>query len=157
MTPCAVLGVDPGVNGGLALLRADGSVAGLWRLRPDLLEEDVVSMAVLAATSLKAYGGVCFFEKVGFKRGDGGKGAFTFGGVSRGLAWVLLACGIRPLYVYPQAWQSAMECLTGGNKNVSKRRAKELFPGEKVTHTIADALLIAEYGRRRMVAKAFPA
>jgi len=31
---------------------------------------------------------------------------------------------------------------------VSKRKAQELFPAIKITHAIADALLIAEYGRR---------
>jgi hypothetical protein len=38
---------------------------------------------------------------------------------------------------------------TKGDKNVSKRRAQELFPQLKVTHATADALLIAEYGRRQ--------
>jgi len=38
--------------------------------------------------------------------------------------------------------------MTGGDKNVSKRRAQELFPEIKITHAIADALLIAEYARR---------
>jgi len=51
--------------------------------------------------------------------------------------------------VYPMMWQAKMECLTGGNKNVSKHRAQELFPGVRITHAVADALLIAEYGRRR--------
>jgi hypothetical protein len=41
-----------------------------------------------------------------------------------------------------------MQCLTGGDKNISKRRAQELFPSLKITHAVADALLIAEYGRR---------
>jgi len=41
-----------------------------------------------------------------------------------------------------------MGCLTKGDKNVSKRRAQELFPALKVTHAIADALLIAEFARR---------
>jgi hypothetical protein len=41
-----------------------------------------------------------------------------------------------------------MSCLTKGDKNVTKSRAQELFPEVKVTHAIADALLIAEYGRR---------
>jgi len=44
-----------------------------------------------------------------------------------------------------------LECLTGGNKNVSKAKAKELFPGTKFTHTTADATLIAEFGRRRIL------
>jgi hypothetical protein len=41
-----------------------------------------------------------------------------------------------------------MRCLTKGDKNVSKARAQELFPALKITHATADALLIAEYGRR---------
>jgi hypothetical protein len=41
-----------------------------------------------------------------------------------------------------------MGCLTKGDKNVSKSRAQELFPSIKVTHAIADALLIAEHNRR---------
>jgi len=41
-----------------------------------------------------------------------------------------------------------MGCMTKGDKNVSKRKAQELFPSMKVTHASADALLIAEYGRR---------
>ncbi len=40
------------------------------------------------------------------------------------------------------------QILTKGDKNVSKRRAQELFPALKVTHAIADALLIAEFARR---------
>ncbi len=44
-------------------------------------------------------------------------------------------------------WQKEMGCLTKGDKNVTKRRAQELFPTLKITHAIADALLIAEYGR----------
>jgi hypothetical protein len=38
--------------------------------------------------------------------------------------------------------------MSAGNKNVTKTRAAQLFPGVKMTHAIADALLIAEYGRR---------
>jgi hypothetical protein len=43
-----------------------------------------------------------------------------------------------------------MGCLTGGDKNVSKNRALELFPEvdevKKITHATADALLIGKYG-----------
>lgn len=50
--------------------------------------------------------------------------------------------------VAPVKWQTAMQCRTGGDKNISKRRASELFPGVRLTHAIADALLLAEYARR---------
>lgn len=41
-------------------------------------------------------------------------------------------------------WQRALGCLNrGGNKAISRARAVRLFPRIKVTHQIADALLIA--------------
>lgn len=145
-----VLGVDPGTKGGLVLLRGNGSLAGVWTLSPDMTEVDAVENVRLAAESLKAYRGVCYFEKVGFKRGDGGKGAFTFGGVTKLVAGALIALDVRPRYVAPMMWQSALGCLTGGNKNVTTNLARQLWPGEKWTQVNSDAALIAEYGRRRM-------
>jgi hypothetical protein len=43
-------------------------------------------------------------------------------------------------------WQKALGCLTKGDKNITKRKAQEMFPGIKVTHATADSLLIAHYG-----------
>jgi hypothetical protein len=60
----------------------------------------------------------------------------------------LTAAGIPFERISPQAWQKSLGCMTGGDKNISKRRAQELFPTMNVTHATADALLIAEYGRR---------
>jgi hypothetical protein len=50
--------------------------------------------------------------------------------------------------VSPVKWQKVMGCLSKGDKNVTKAAAQRLFPDIKITHAIADALLIAEYGRR---------
>lgn len=147
----AVLGVDPGVKGGMALLRLDGTIASVWTFRPGDDEGLVVSAVGDAVTLLRAYSSLeCVFERVGYMPSDGGQGAFTFGAINGLLRGALLALGVRPRYVYPQAWQTELECLSGGSKNVTKLRAKQLFPGEKVTHGSADALLIAEYGRRRL-------
>ncbi|MCQ9208866.1 MAG: hypothetical protein NG712_05760, partial [Omnitrophica bacterium] len=80
---------------------------------------------------------------------QGVRSAFTFG---KNMGWwegVLVALQIPFQRVYPLKWQTFMSCRTGGNKNISKARAQELFPKIKVTHAIADALLIAEYGRRQ--------
>jgi hypothetical protein len=81
----------------------------------------------------------------------GVKSAFTFGNGFGHLEMALTAAGIPFERVRPQVWQKALGCLTKGDKNVSKRRAQELFPQLKVTHATADALLIAEYGRRQKV------
>lgn len=148
----AVLGVDPGVRGGMALLRADGTIASVWVFKPSMVEEELVGAVRDAVTLLRAYDSLeCIFEKVGYMPSDGGQGSFTFGAINGLLRGSLLALGIRPRYVYPQAWQAAMECLSGGSKNVTKLRAKQLFPAERVTHASADALLIAEHGRRQFL------
>jgi len=78
----------------------------------------------------------------------GVKSAFTFGEGYGRLQMALTALGIPYERVRPAAWQKAIGCMTKGDKNVSKRKAQELFPDLKVTHAIADALLIAEYNRR---------
>lgn len=149
MTASAVIGVDPGVSGALAVLGANGAVLHISQVRGDMTERELAAEVGVAVAILNlAGGGPAFVEKVGFIKGDGGKGAFTFGGVYKFVLGCLHTRGLIVVNVSPQAWQSRMECLTGGNKNVSKARAKELFPGVKVTHRVADALLIAEYGRR---------
>ena len=79
----------------------------------------------------------------------GVKSAFTFGQGYGQLQMALTGAGIQWRGVRPQVWQKEMQCLTKGDKNVSKARAQQLFPKLKITHAIADALLIAEWLRRQ--------
>lgn len=53
--------------------------------------------------------------------------------------------------VTPAKWQGALGCRSKGDKNVTKRKAQELFPEVKMTHAIADAYLLAEYCRQNLV------
>jgi hypothetical protein len=70
--------------------------------------------------------------------------AFTFGhGVGR-LETALVAAGIPYSEITPRKWQGIMGCLTGGDKNVTKTYATERWPHVKVTHAIADALILAD-------------
>ena len=133
----------------MALLAPDGAVAHIWGFRPEDDRAELVAAVQSAVSALKMFDSrACFFETTGYMPGDGGKGSFTFGRVNGLLEGALRALGVPPIFVPPMIWQAKMECLTGGDKNVSKRRAIELFPQWKITHGIADALLIAEYGRR---------
>jgi Holliday junction resolvasome RuvABC endonuclease subunit len=79
---------------------------------------------------------------------QGVSSTFKFGTSYGFLRGVLVALEVPFEAVTPAKWQRSMSCLTKGDKNVTKARAQELFPEVKVTHAIADALLIAEYGRR---------
>ncbi len=136
-----ILGIDPGLGGGLAVVGKDFSIA--WKMpetERDLIDtlDDAKTMGVTTA----------YLEFVRSSPQMGVVSAFQFGKGYGGLRMACIACGLRLEEVSPQKWQKEMQCRTGGDKNVSKRRAQELFPGIKVTHAIADALLIAEYGRR---------
>lgn len=144
-----VLGIDPGVKGGLALLNPDGTVSTTVSLE-GMTEVQLAS----AMRELAESRPICVIEKVGYIKGDGPMGAFTFGkvyGLLRGLA---MGLNLEIIDVYPMMWQSRFDCLSGGNKNVTKNKAIALFPAyharrpRGITHGIADALLIAEYGRR---------
>lgn len=73
---------------------------------------------------------------------------FVFGqgfGFLRGL---LTANEIPFELVAPHKWQKDMGCLTKGDKKISRAAAQRLYPAVKITHAIADALLISEHCRR---------
>jgi Holliday junction resolvasome RuvABC endonuclease subunit len=91
---------------------------------------------------------IAAIERVHSSPQMGVKSAFTFGNGFGHLEMALTAASIPFERVRPQVWQKALACMTKGDKNVSKRRAQELFPSMKITHAIADSLLIAEYNRR---------
>jgi crossover junction endodeoxyribonuclease RuvC len=85
---------------------------------------------------------------------QGVSSVFTFGQNYGMLRGILAALKIRREFVTPSVWQKAMGCITRSGipktakKNFHKTKAQELFPGLKITHAIADALLICEFAKR---------
>lgn len=139
--PCYI-GIDPGKNGAIVFISPywDAVTLGL-----DSTPRDISESLAEMATNYKC---IAIIEQVSSSPQMGVKSAFTFGqgfGLMEGL---LTAHKISFERVRPQVWQRAMGCMTKGDKNITKRRAQELFPKIKITHKIADALLIAEYCRR---------
>lgn len=139
-----IIGIDPGKGGGIAWIM-DGkpcavkmpeTTQDLWGLITDIAGE--------FGTQYKAY-----IEQVHSSSQMGVKSAFTFGQGFGHIEMTMTAAGIPFERVSPQRWQKAMGCMSRGDKNITKRRAQELFPQLKITHATADALLIAEYGRRQ--------
>lgn len=143
------IGIDPGKNGGIAWItngkpcveKMPETIKDLW----DLL--DSIRWSTIGNGKC---GDHCtaFIEAVHSSPQMGVISAFTFGQGFGRLEMAIQGIGFRMERVTPQKWQKAMGCLTKGDKNVSKRKAQELFPNIKVTHATADALLICEYGRR---------
>ena len=143
------IGIDPGKSGGIAW-SIDGqmSVAKMPETLQDLWEL-IGDIADLVPASTKHLECKAYIEQVSAMPGQGVTSCFTFGRGLGQLEMALTAASIPFERVTPQKWQKSMGCLTKGDKNVSKRRAQELYPELKVTHATADALLIATYGTRQ--------
>ena len=138
-----VLGVDPGANGGIAWI-TDGKAC--VEKMPDTLQDLWGLIADIAGEFGVRY--KAYIEQVSSSPQMGVVSAFSFGRGYGNLEMALTAAGIPFERVRPQVWQKALGCMTKGDKNVSKRKAQELFPDRKITHATADALLIAHYGTR---------
>jgi len=139
------IGIDPGSNGGIALIDEKGKAHA--HKMPETLQdlfELLNSYALGCDGNCRAY-----LEQIHSSPQMGVKSAFTFGNGFGHIEMALTAAGIPFERIRPQVWQKSMGCMTKGDKNVSKRRAQELFPGIKVTHAIADSLLIASYGTKQ--------
>ncbi len=136
------LGIDPGNSGALALVDSDGAHIDTIRLKGT--PRDVWAWLD------ECRGSIAFavLEKVHSMPRQGVASSFKFGESFGFCQGMLTAAGVRFEFATPQKWQKAMQCRTGGDKNISKARAQALFPGIKITHAIADALLIADYARR---------
>ena len=143
------LGIDPGASGGLAFLDEEfAAVTAMPPTRKDLWDwlhnEDLTKVFAV-------------IEKVGGHVGDKQPGSrmFEFGRNYGECLMALTAAGVPHEEVPPQKWQKALgipprkkdESRTQW-KNRLKAKAQQLFPGVKVTLSVADALLIAEFCRR---------
>lgn len=136
------LGIDPGKSGGMAFLSSKMGTIKLAKFgsrteeQIDQLIKGLFPKVVHAA-----------IEKVHAMPGQGVVSMFTFGQSYGFLRGLLVANGIGFTDVTPQRWQKDLNCRTGGDKNVSKRKAQELYPmiADNITHATADALLIATW------------
>ncbi len=156
-TPTAIIGIDPGKSGGIAVLWPSG-IYQAWKLpatERDLWEvlNEIDHIALSESLNCTA-----FIEKVSSSPQMGVVSAFKFG---RSLGLVHMGCiciGWRVEWVTAQKWQRALGLKVSGKglgqddtskKNRNKAKAQELFPDAKITHALADALLLAEFGRRQ--------
>jgi len=161
-----VIGIDPGLDGGIALvtpsynmtvvdpptLNVKGKGKGAKNKRLYHVSEIVKLLKFWA----EQYNPLrCYIENVHSMPGQGVVAMFSMG---RGLGMyegILHALEIPFEYVTPQAWKKLM--LSGQNKekDASVYKAMQLFPGAelktlrgRLLDGRAEALLIAEYGRR---------
>lgn len=153
------IGIDPGKNGGIAVIN-DKFPKPVNIMVYKYSDDDLVdvidvctkgsSIAVHRDEEIK-----CVLEKVNAMPGQGVVSMFNFGQNFGFIQGVLKAYEIPFELVPPQKWKK--EFSVTSDKNTSIEVAKRLFPGVNLKATdrcrkdhdgMAEALLIAEYGRR---------
>lgn len=149
-----VIGIDPGLSGGIVCLGAGGGVVEVRKMPST--PYDILECLRRFSPSGGLFGGscVCYLEKVGTGLpGQSSKATATFARHNGHLEMALLSLGIKTVEVTPQKWQKHYQLGRSADfskaewKNRLKSCAQQLFPRERVTLAVADALLIAEYGR----------
>lgn len=138
------LGVDPGCDGAATVINQSGAVMAVLAFGSST-ESDIARSVMDFASWGNIFG---VLEQVHSMPGQGVSSTFKFGKAYGFIRGVLIAVGIPFEDVTPQTWQRELKCLTGGDKNISKGKAQQLFPGVKVTNKTADSVCIAEYAKR---------
>lgn len=144
------LGLDPGQSGGWAAVSNDGEVLGPTKM--PRTEMDIwCGLSVVAQ-----YCRVATIEKVHSMPGQGVSSTFKFGMGYGGLRMALIGNQIPFDEITPRAWQKFLGITSRAKtesktefKNRLKAKAQQLFPSVKITLAVSDALLIAEYTRRK--------
>ena len=145
------IGVDPGKNGGIACISDDKNSCEAFPYSDDVL------INYLGFVYTQGWQGsvICYLEHVHAMPKQGVSSTFKFGVNFGFIQGVLKAYGIPYELVPPQKWKK--EFSVTSDKNTSIEVAKRLFPQVNLKATarckkdhdgIAEALLIAEYGRR---------
>ncbi len=159
------IGIDPGISGAKAVME-NGEILLL-----EPMDEDLQGFCEFLEEQKKASKKLMIFlEKAQSMRGNGLVSTFNYGTHFGGLVGVITALRIPFELVPPQTWTKVMHAgVIGDNaKDRSKIAAKRLFPTADLRNPhrvqsqkhkgnikddegIIDALLILEYGRRKMV------
>lgn len=157
--PRVFLGIDPGASGGLAAVDNLGLMACPAMSMPST-EADIWSwfngFQMNIQEGLRSHAVIEL--NTGYVGGAGNPGSsmFKFGRGTGVLIGCLVAAAVPYEEVTPGTWQRALGIpgrkrteAKGRFKNRLKAKAQQLFPSVKVTLATADALLIAEFCRRK--------
>jgi crossover junction endodeoxyribonuclease RuvC len=149
-------GLDPGLNGALAVLDDSGGVSSVLDLPVHIVgtargkrraELDTHRIAELLRSTPVDH---VFIEQVSAMPKQGVTGVFRFGYSAGVLDGIVVTLGLPLTFVRPQAWQRHHGIR--GSADEARRRCLQLYPsiGEQLRRVKdchrADAILIAAYG-----------
>lgn len=149
-----IIGIDPGLSGGIAVLDDAGCVLDVVKMPPTMMDIYDYLRGIVSGGARA----VCYMEKVGMGMpGQSSKATATFSRHCGHLEMALLALGVQTYEVTPQKWMKALGMGSSNGfsktewKNKLKGAAQQLFPtlGKRITLSTSDALLIAVYGKKQ--------
>jgi crossover junction endodeoxyribonuclease RuvC len=146
-----ILGIDPGLDGGLAIISFNGDLEMLETVPTEpkggFIKRQVDAQKL--SNILRVYPiSVCYLEKVSSRPGQGVGSVFSFGDTYGAIRGVLGALNIPTYYIPPQTWKKELKI---SSKEDSLKAIKDLYPllkMRKKDHNIAEALLLALYGKK---------
>lgn len=153
------IGIDPGKSGAYAVIGVypDPVLKPFDDLQFARDMRDVATLIERTALSGEKWRSVVCVEKVGVLPREGVTSCFTFGKNAGYIEGVLTALGIPYQLIPPKKWKS--EFGLNSDKAKSVEVCKKLFPDVSLRRTercrkdddnMAEALLMAEYAKRRM-------
>jgi len=140
------IGVDPGKSGGIAVISNLGILTHVFKMPKT--EHDINNLFTMIANSSSNVFGI--IEKVHSMPGQGVASSFKFG-MNYGLLRMAMVSNKIPFdQITPNSWQKHFGLSGKGNtktehKNILKGHAQQLYPDQKMTLAICDAVLLARY------------
>ena len=145
-----VVGIDPGKTGAVSFIDIQNPYSKSFTLnrgkgKKDLTLGDIAEVLGEYMFNIKMVG----IERVNIRGQQRGMSIFMKeAGIYIG---ILMTLKLPFREIVPAVWQRRLNCLTKGDKNITKGVAQGMFTSISITHTNADALLIGEYVRRYLL------
>lgn len=150
------MGIDPGVTGGLAVISGAGLVL-------DYTATPATELDMLQWLAEWSEAKVALIEQVASRPNQTAQGCFTFGKVYGAVRMAVIASRISLQDVPPKVWQGEFKIKSRKKsekhyhfKDHIRQKAQHLFPrlglweeNKGIQMSICDAILIAEYARRK--------
>jgi Holliday junction resolvasome RuvABC endonuclease subunit len=136
-----ILGVDPGIRGGFAIVAVDANGAA-----PQLVDAIAIRNWIAQHAPQHA-----FIERAQAMPKQGASSGFKYGRAVGAIEAVIAGCAVPLTIIEPTAWKK-FHALWGGDKEAGRQRALQLFPSahvllaRKKDHGRAEAALIALSG-----------
>ena len=152
-------GVDPGIHGGIAIVLVNSGNGGAQLL--DAIDIPTIGTAAKERVDVIALRkwvssyqpDHCLIERGQAMPQQGASSGFKYGRAIGAIEAAIVSCEIPLTIVEPTAWKKFHQ-LRGGDKEISRQRALQLFPAahalfaRKMDHGRAESALLAVYGAR---------